>query len=104
MDHKITAERAAAAPGAGGRHAVVACLGGALSLDGYVRLIEASGLKVEDSFDFKSAARDFLRSIDRKLLLVRLAQNLKKLDLGGIDIVAARNVVKTGMEMVESSP
>jgi len=29
MDHKITAERAAAAPGAGGRHAVVACLGGA---------------------------------------------------------------------------
>jgi arsenite methyltransferase len=78
----------------------VACLGGALPLEGYVELVERAGFNIEATLEFDVAAMDFLRSIDRKLLLVRLAQNLKKLDLGGIDIVAARGVIKTGIELV----
>ena len=80
----------------------VACLGGALSLDGYVALVEGAGFEVEETLGFRSAAMDFLRSIDRKLLLVRLAQNLRKLDLGGIDVVAIRSVLKAGMDLVSA--
>jgi ubiquinone/menaquinone biosynthesis C-methylase UbiE len=78
----------------------VACLGGALPLNGYLVLVEHAGFEVEVTLDFQPAAMDFLRSIDRKLLLVRLAQNLKKLDFGGINVVATRNVLRTGMDLV----
>jgi arsenite methyltransferase len=81
--------------------ATAACLADARPMPEYKALIEAAGLHVRLMKHCPEAAKQFLRDIDRKLFLIRIAQAVKAVELDGIDIVEARRLLKLGMEMVE---
>jgi len=81
--------------------ALAACLADARPMLGYASFVEAAGLRVQMMQDCPDAATRFLRDIDRKLFMVRIAQAVKAVDLDGVDIVEARRLLKLGMQMVE---
>ncbi len=61
-----------------GLAASVACLGSALSLDGYRALLESAGFAVERCEDLPEAALDMLRDIKGKLMIAEVAMKLGK--------------------------
>ncbi len=73
-----------------------------LPLQDYVQLIRDEGFEIDAVKDCRPAVSEFLQSIDRKLLLARVAQALGKLDLGGVDIKDARRVLKRASECVSA--
>ena len=78
-----------------------ACLADARPLSSYKAYAAASGLQVDRSEDRPDAARAFLRGIDQKLFMVRVAQAVKAVDLGDLDIAEARRLLKLGLAMVD---
>ena len=80
----------------------VACLADALPSSGYTGLLEETGFLVESIVDCRQAARDFLTGIDRRLLLARIGQALGKFALPGVDIKAARALLKEALALVDA--
>ncbi len=81
--------------------AAAACIADAQPMASYVSVVEQAGLRVSNTTDRADVTTKFLRSIDQKLFMVRIAQAVKAVDLGDLDIVAARRLLKLGMGMVE---
>ena len=81
--------------------AAAACLADARPLPSYEAYTRAAGLAVLKSEDRPDAARAFLRGIDQKLFMVRVAQAVKAIDLGDLDVAEARRMLKLGLGMVE---
>ena len=85
-----------------GAWARVACLADALSSSEYQSLLQDTGFVVEAVEDRRAAAKAFLEEIDRRLLLGRIAQALGKFGLEGLDIRAARNLIREALKLVEA--
>jgi SAM-dependent methyltransferase len=81
--------------------AAAACLADARPRREYEAFAQTGGLRVIRSEDRPDAARGFLRGIDQKLLLVRIAQAVKAIDLWDMDIAEARRLLKLGLGMVD---
>jgi arsenite methyltransferase len=81
--------------------AAAACLADARPMRGYEAFAETAGLRVVRSEDRADAGRGFLLGIDQKLLMVRIAQAVKAVDLEGMDVVGARRLLKLGLEMID---
>jgi SAM-dependent methyltransferase len=81
--------------------AAAACLADARPMASYTAYAEDAGLHVDLTRDCPEAAMRFLRDIDRKLFTVRIAQAVRAIDLGTIDIAEARRLLKVGMGMLE---
>jgi arsenite methyltransferase len=97
----VTLDRETLPPELRSVFAAAACLADARPLESYAAYVSASGLRVVSRHDRPDAAKAFLRGIDQKLLLVRIAQAVKAVDLGGLDVVEARRLLKLGLDMVE---
>ena len=80
--------------------AAAVCLAEAQPLQSYQSHAEAAGLQNVTAQDRPDAASAFLRGIDQKLFMVRMAQAVKAVDLGGLDVAAARRMLKLGLGMV----
>lgn len=80
----------------------VACLADALPIDEYVQLLRDQGFEIDVVKDCRPAVREFLQSIDKKLLVARVAQAIGKLDLGGVDIQEARRLLKRAVYCVSA--
>ncbi len=81
--------------------AKAACVADARPLAAYAADVEAAGLKVERLTDCADDARQFLRAIDRKLLMARVAEAVGKLDLGNVDLAKARGLLRRGLALVD---
>jgi arsenite methyltransferase len=81
--------------------AAAACLADARPMAAYEAIVRDAGLEVSTSRNRADAAMAFLRGIDQKLFLVRIAQAVKAVDLGDLDIGEARRLLKLGLGMVE---
>lgn len=81
--------------------AKAACVADARPLAAYAAAVEAAGLKVERLTDCADDACQFLRAIDRKLLMARVAEAVGKLDLGNLDLAAARGLLRRGLALVD---
>lgn len=81
--------------------AQAACIAGALPLAGYVAALQSAGFAVAQTRDCPSEARDFLRAIDKKLLIARIGAAVGKIDLGGLDLGEARQVLRRAIALVD---
>ncbi|HXG36729.1 MAG TPA: methyltransferase domain-containing protein [Dehalococcoidia bacterium] len=79
----------------------VLCVADALPLTGYARLLQEASLQVLEQQDCSWAARSFLKGIDQKLLIARVAQAVGKLSLNGLDIRQARRILNGVRSLVD---
>ncbi len=80
----------------------VACLADALPIEEYIELLRAEGFEIDAVKDCAPAVGEFLKAIDKKLLLARIAQAVGKMDLGGVDIQEARRLLKQAIDCVSA--
>jgi len=97
----VTLEPASLPEELAGLVARAACVADALPLIGYVQSLSEAGFEVEAAKDCPEAAREFLRSIDKKLLMARVAQAVGKLDFAGLDVKEARRILKKAVQLVD---
>lgn len=97
----VTLDRVDVPPELQSAFAAAACLADAGPMVAYETLASDAGLSLVATQDRPDAAMAFLRGIDQKLFVARIAQAVKAIDLEGIDIVEARRLLKLGMGMVE---
>lgn len=77
------------------------CIAGALPLAGYGELLVGAGFQIERMEDRRDDALDFLRQIDRRLLLLRIGQAFGKVALPGLDVREARRLLALARGLVE---
>ena len=81
-----------------GLAAVVACVGSALSLDGYASLAAEEGLTVERIEALPDTAVSFLKELERKLLIAQVAGGLGGLEAPRDLIDLAKGVLAAALE------
>lgn len=69
------------------------CVGGALSTEGYVGLLEREGFKLVVSENRKQETLDFLEQVRRKLFIAKLLIGIGKLELDSQDLDYARRML-----------
>ena len=81
-----------------GLAAIVACVGSALSLDGYASLAAEEGLTVERIEALPDTAVSFLKELERKLLIAQVAGGLGGLEAPRDLIDLAKGVLAAALE------
>jgi ubiquinone/menaquinone biosynthesis C-methylase UbiE len=76
------------------------CVAEALPLAGYAALLQAAGLEIAAFQECRREAADFLRQIDRRLLLLRVGQAVGKLVPPDLDVREARRLLAQARGMV----
>jgi len=79
----------------------VACLAEARPAEEYASLLRGAGFVVELVQDCRQAAKDFLRTIDQRLLLARIGQVVGKFSLENVDIKQARTLLREAIGLVD---
>ena len=79
----------------------VACVAGAGTPDDYVETLRRAGLGDFTIEDQRSALRDMVNGVRRKLMGVELAAGLGKLDLGDLDLDEGKRLARRAVELIE---
>lgn len=88
-------------PGLDNLLSVVACIGDAQPAAEYRRILGEAGFEGFAEDDKSPLLRDMVRDIRKKIDLARIAVALRKLDLGGLDLEAARETARLAGQAVD---
>ena len=79
----------------------VACIGGALSREGYVRLLQEAGFDDVTAEDHSIALADLVKDLQRKVLLARMASRAGVLELPGVDLTLGQRLLSSAEAQVK---
>ncbi len=79
----------------------VACVAGAGSVQEYISILNKAGFTNFTTEDRRDTLQEMVRDIRRKLLGLRLAVGLGKLDPSGLDISSAEEVAQRVVQLIE---
>jgi arsenite methyltransferase len=82
--------------------AVLACIGDALPVDGYVQSCEAAGLQVVQVEPHDEALADLVHVIRGRLVSAELLAKLGQLDLPGVDFAAAKRLAELAADAIRA--
>ncbi|MDF2114030.1 methyltransferase domain-containing protein [Roseiarcaceae bacterium H3SJ34-1] len=85
-----------------GDAAWIACVADARPLDEYRALLASAGLAVGVTEAHDSALIDFVEAIRLRLFTTEIMVGLKKIDLAGIDLAAAKDIVRHALAAAKS--
>jgi ubiquinone/menaquinone biosynthesis C-methylase UbiE len=80
----------------------VACVAGAGTAQDYLTILQQAGFVEFCVEDQSSTPTNMINDIRRKLLGVELAINLRKLDLGDLDLNEGKRLARRAVELIES--
>jgi ubiquinone/menaquinone biosynthesis C-methylase UbiE len=78
----------------------VACIGDALSMEGYRRIFSEAGFVIDKLANRRDIVLDTVSSIKKKLFIAEIAKGLKKIDLNQFDIKQAKYWLKEGKRLL----
>jgi hypothetical protein len=84
-----------------GLMATAGCVGGALSMNEYQRILKRTGFTVEAVEDCSAEAQTFMRDISGKLMMAEIAVKLGKVEVDGGVIDEAKRTMGSVRELVE---
>jgi len=87
--------------GLDGLLAWVACIADAQPVEGYIGFLGSAGLSPETTEPHNEALLEMVRQAQTKLLGVEIMTGLKKLDLPGIDLPAAKQMAQSALSAVQ---
>jgi arsenite methyltransferase len=79
----------------------IACIADALPIEEYVRRFRDAGLTPRTTEPHDNALIDMVRQIQGKLLGVQIMAGLKKIDLPGLDLAAAKQMATTALAAIQ---
>ena len=79
----------------------VACIADAQPVEGYIGFLGSAGLSPETTEPHNEALLEMVRQAQTKLLGVEIMMGLKKLDLPGIDLRAAKQMAQSALSAVQ---
>ena len=80
----------------------VACIADAQPVEDYVGLFVSSGLSPEITERHDEALLEMVRQVESKLLGVEIMTGLRKLDLPGFDLQAAKRMAKSALSAIQT--
>jgi ubiquinone/menaquinone biosynthesis C-methylase UbiE len=80
----------------------LACIGDALSVEGYVQRCEMAGLRIELIEPHDEALADLVHVIHARLVSAELLVKLRKIDLPGVDFRRAKAVASCAVDAVRA--
>lgn len=87
-----------ALPDLEGLLAWIACIGDALPVEHYIKILRASGLQLKAVEDQGHALTEMVRQIQGKLLGAEILSKLKKIELPGVDFATAKQFAQTALQ------
>lgn len=90
-------------PGLDGLLASIACIADAQPADRYAAILTSAGFAMEAVEDHSGALVEMVRQIEGKLLWAEIMTGLRKLDLPGVDLSAAKRFAQAAMEAIRAS-
>lgn len=88
----------AAFPGLEGLLAWIACIGDALPVEHYVKILRVAGLQLEAVEDQGHALTEMVRQIQGKVLGAEILSKLKKIELPGVDFSTAKQFAQAALQ------
>ncbi len=79
----------------------VACIGDALTIDGYRETLQGAGFRIDSVSAHDDALTGMVNQIRGKLLGLEIAVGLKKIDLPGLDFANAKQMAKAALEAIK---
>ena len=79
----------------------VACIADSQPLENYIRCLLSAGLSHETTELHDEALLEMVRQVQTKLLGVEVMSGLKKIDLPGMDLTAAKQMAKSALAAVQ---
>jgi SAM-dependent methyltransferase len=78
----------------------IACIGDALPVERYVRILEEAGFGIQRVEDHSDALLEMVRQVQAKLLGAEIMAGLRKIDLPGVDFTTGKQFAQAAMQAV----